>query len=109
SAATDPIIMAPRDHRAVIFRITNNGSTPITDVRMSMHSRVDFRTNQAESPKTIGPGQTIEATYQLVAPNHVNLQCLCNRVAHAHWSAIYRRAQAVHLAHLPITISMKDN
>jgi hypothetical protein len=100
--------MAPGEEATVVVRVTNNGSTPITDLRMSFHSRVDFRTSPTEAPKTIGPGQTIEATYKMAAPRQINLQCLSNRVAYAHWCAIYRRAKAVHLAHVPVTVSMQD-
>ncbi len=102
------MLMAPGKEAFGVIRITNSGSTPITDLHASFHSRVDFHTSQAEGPKTIGAGETAELTYKLTAPSQVNSQCLCNRVAYAHWSAIYRRGQTVHLSHAPLTISLED-
>jgi len=42
------------------------------------------------------------------ASRSTNLQCLYNRIAYAHWSALYRRAEKVHLAHSPVAISLQD-
>lgn len=106
---SDEIAAAPGNEVAIVMRITNKGSAPITDLRASFNSRLDFRTtHQPELPKSIAPGQTIELTYKLEAPSQVNLQCLYNRVAYAHWSAIYRRDQMVHLAHRPLTITLQE-
>src|SRR6185369_8155459 len=100
--------LKPGNEASVVVRITNKGSTPITDLRASFHSRVDFRTSGTEAPNAVASGETVELTYKLAAPSLVNTQCLCNRVAYAHWSAIYRRDQAVHLGHAPLTISLED-
>ena len=109
-AATSPEINARRgDEVSVVIRLVNKGTDPITDFRASFQSRVDFRTSQQpQLPKSIAPGETIELTYKLEAPSQVNVQCLCNRITYAHWSAIYRRDQTVHLSHLPVTISLQD-
>jgi hypothetical protein len=109
-AATSPEISArPGDEVSVLIRLTNTGSAPITDLRASFQSRVDFRTSlRPEVSKSIAPGESIELTYKMEAPSHVNVQCLCNRIAYGHWSAIYRRNQAVHLAHAPVLISLQD-
>jgi len=107
-SAPSKTVVAPGDEISTVIRITNTGSKPVTDLRTSFHSRVDFRTSQADAPKTIGPGQTVEFSYRLTAPSQVNLQCLCNRVAYAHWSAIYRRGETTHLGHAPLTISLED-
>jgi len=109
-AATSAEISVSRgDEVSVVVRLKNNGTAPISDLRASLQPRVDFRTSQQPVlPKSIAPGETIELTYKLEAPSQVNVQCLCNRVAYAHWSAIYRRDQTVHLAHGPVTISLQD-
>ena len=100
--------MAPGDAAAAVVRVTNTGTTAITDLQASFQSRVDFRIGQAEERNTIAPGETIELTYQVAAPADVNSQCLCNRVAYGHWSAIYRRGQSVHFGHAPISILLKE-
>jgi hypothetical protein len=101
------LVLAPGGETATVIRVTNKGSTTITDFRTSFHSRVDFHTSQTNVPKAIEPGETVEFASQVTAPNQVNLQCLCNRVAYGHWTALYRRGQSVHLAHAPITISLE--
>lgn len=94
---------------SVVLKLTNTGSTPIMDLRASFQSRIDFRTiHQSQLPKSIGPGQTVELTYKVEAPSQVNLQCLYNRIAYAHWSALYRRDEKVHLAHTSVAISLED-
>src|SRR5262249_40121801 len=97
----DQIVLKPGSDALALVRFTNTGSTPIPDLRASFHSRVDFRTSQLMARKTIEPGESVELTCQLTAPSQVNPQCLCNRLAYAHWSALYRRGQSVHLAHAP--------
>jgi hypothetical protein len=94
---------------SVVLKVTNRGSTPITDLRASFHSRLDFRTSASSSlPASIGPGQTVELTYKVEAPSLANLQCLYNRIAYAHFSAIYQRAEKTHLAHASVVLSLTD-
>lgn len=94
---------------SVIVKLTNTGPTPITGLRASFHSRVDFGTRSpVEPPRTIAPGQTVDITYQIEAPSQANLQCLYNRVAYAHWSAVYKRTEKVHLGHSVVTVLLND-
>jgi hypothetical protein len=108
--AISPEVSVSRgDEVSVVIRLKNDGPAPISDLRASFHSRVDFRTSQQpELPKSIAPGESIELNYKLEAPSHVNVQCLCNRVTYGHWSALYRRDQTVLLAHTPIKVSLRD-
>ena len=105
----DQVSATPGQEFHVTVTLKNTGSTPITDLRASFQSRLDFRTS-AESPlpKSIQPGQAVELSYNVVAPNYINLQCLYNRIAYAHWSALYRREEKVHLAHAPLAMSLKE-
>ena len=51
----------------------------------------------------------MELTYQIEAPSQVNLQCLYNKVAYAHWSApLYRRGEKPQVLHSVVTVSLND-
>jgi hypothetical protein len=108
-APADEVRVSRGKETSVVLKVSNTGSTPITDLRASFHSRLDFRTSgQPQLPKSIGPGQTVELAYKIQAPSLVNLQCSYNRIAYAHWSALYRRAEKEHLAHASVLLSLED-
>jgi hypothetical protein len=106
-------VIAPREALAVAsgarvvanIKLRNTGSQPIEDLRMSLHSRRDVAIKPLRAaPTRIDAGATVECEYEIVAPAQVNLSCDYNRIAHAHWSALYRRSTHAHFAHQPIKV-----
>ena len=93
---------------SVVVKLKNTGSTPITDLQASFQSRVDLETHAPSLPKVLGLGEAVELKYGIVGPSQINVQCVYNRVAYAHWSALYRRAKKVHFAHVPVRVSLTE-
>jgi len=80
--------------------IRNTGDTAIEDLRFSLHARRDVTiASQPASPGKIPPGETVSVTYEIRAPDDLNPSCDYNRLAYAHWSALFKRAGHAGLAH----------
>ena len=89
--------------------MTNKSSQPVDDLRVSFESRLDFEISVKQPPPSrLMPGQAVECVYEVRAPKQVNLSCEYNSMAFAHWSALYRRGNEAHLAHLPVKITLQE-
>jgi hypothetical protein len=103
-----PIMIAPGQTMRIRFAVKNNGTEAIEGLRVSFHSRLDVHIAALESPpERLAAGQEVECGYEVRAPAQINLSCEYNRVAFAHWSALYRRGERTHLAHLPTKFVLK--
>jgi hypothetical protein len=67
-----------------------------TDLRASFQPRLDFAARQLDS-----------SCYEVGAPQLINLTSESNRVSYAHWTASYRRAGRLHLAHAWLRITLR--
>lgn len=97
--------IAPGDMSQIVFKVRNGGVTPITELRASFKTRLDFRVTEATPvPTVLHPGEAVELRYEVQAPEQINLTCEYNHTAFGHWSALYRRANGAHIAHWPVKI-----
>jgi hypothetical protein len=84
----------------VTLRVRNHGRSPISGLRISFQPRLDLTTVAAgEPPLTVSPGGEAEFKYEVRAPELINLTCESNRIAYAHWSAVYQREGQTRMAH----------
>jgi hypothetical protein len=102
---TEDLTLAPGAKKRIGFTVKNVGSEAVEDFHASFHSRLDFTiSNAKEFPTRLGPGETADFSYEVQAPAQINLSCVYNSVAHAHLSALYRRSNRAHFAHLPVRL-----
>lgn len=100
-AGTAEEVTAGRGGTTVVtFRVRNRGRSSVSGLRVSFHPRLDLTAAVVgEVPQTISPGGEAEFRYEVRAPELINLTCESNRVAYAHWSAIYQREGQTRMAH----------
>jgi hypothetical protein len=103
------IALARGAKTAITVELTNAGEQPITGIRASFQARLDITTRELSPlPTTLAPGETVKLRYQIEAPEHVNVQCLCDRLAYAHFTSLYQRGNQASFAHAPVTIAIQD-
>ncbi len=80
--------------------VRNSGPTPISELKVTFQPRLDFAVlGRSETPAELEAGGSTDITFEVQAPARINLTASSTRNAYAHWSASYRRAGRLHLAH----------
>jgi hypothetical protein len=101
------VALAPGAKTMASFVVKNTGSEPIEDLKVSLHSRRDITITPVRAmPVRIAPGESVECQYEIKAPAQVNLSCEYNRIAYAHWTALYRRGTQADYAHQVVKIEL---
>ena len=105
----ETLALAPGAKAIVTVTLKNNDASAVDGFHASLHSRRDFTIRAVEpAPARLPAGQSVECRYEVQAPAQVNLSCDYNRVAHAHWSALYQRAGSARLAHHVLKVTLAD-
>lgn len=105
TATPDSLRLGRSGKAAITVTVKNNGPSPIDDLRCSLHSRRDVGIRpQSVSYGALQPGQSATFAYEIEAPANLNASGECNRIAYAHWSALFRRSGKAHLSHRVIRV-----
>jgi hypothetical protein len=108
-AGPNEISLARGAKTPIVIEVTNTGDQAIAGFRASLQARLDITTRELSPlPTALAPAETVKLLYEIEAPEHVNVQCLCDRLAYVHFTSLYQRGNQPQFVHAPITVSLHD-
>jgi len=82
------------------YIVENRSEVAVENLAVSCHARLDFKVaDAAPAPKRLAPGERVEITYRLIAPENLNLALESNRTAFIHLSARFEQADKAKVGH----------
>lgn len=90
-------------------KLTNTGNEPVTNVRLSLQSRLDFATTPATARAldSLNAGKSAEFEFDLAAPQNLNLGSEQNRIAYVHACVLAKRGESACSAHAVTKITVR--